>query len=171
LQSKVFADATARDAAITVPTTGMVVYLTSPGALSLYRGGAWRQMAETSDTGWITTGMTAGTTGVTITSQRYRILRNSVSLYVQGTMGATLAGLLNADTNNTSGDIIPNQTVLQLPAAAFPAKLAPLNTGHLGATLTWAVDVDGTVSAVAGIPSATYAATSVFSVGGTYLLD
>jgi hypothetical protein len=41
VQVPVYADATARDAAITVPANGMLVYLTDQGTLFQYIGGAW----------------------------------------------------------------------------------------------------------------------------------
>jgi hypothetical protein len=51
-----FADATARDAAITSPSEGMFVYLTGSNALQYYDGSSWTATSLTADI----TGVTAG---------------------------------------------------------------------------------------------------------------
>jgi len=53
-QVKVYADATARDAAITVPVNGMMVYLTDTAVMYQYIGGAWTTFA----TGTVANGST-----------------------------------------------------------------------------------------------------------------
>ena len=42
----VYADATARDAAITSPSNGMIIYNTALGILQQYIGGAWADTAS-----------------------------------------------------------------------------------------------------------------------------
>ena len=75
----VFATSTARDAAITAPTKGMQVYLSSTASLYSYNGTYWLPVApysmEASSTFSVTTTATAtwstGTTSVTFTANRF----------------------------------------------------------------------------------------------------
>ena len=58
-----FADATARDAAISSPSEGMFVYLTGSNALQFYDGSSWTATSLTSDITAVTTSATSGLAG------------------------------------------------------------------------------------------------------------
>jgi hypothetical protein len=45
-QAAVYADTTARDAAITSPAAGMVAYLTASNKLQVYTGSAWETITS-----------------------------------------------------------------------------------------------------------------------------
>jgi hypothetical protein len=58
-----FADATARDAAITSPTEGQFVYLTGTDALQFYDGSSWTATSLTADITGITTAANSSMAG------------------------------------------------------------------------------------------------------------
>ena len=111
----VFADATARNAALTAPTEGMVTYQTGSDHLTVYDGAAWRVF----DTGWNT--YTPTFTNVTVGNgslvARYIQLGKAVHMHVRLTLGSTSA---------VSG--IP---IISLPVATVSARL---HTGFGNAT-------------------------------------
>lgn len=168
---KAYANATARDAALTSPTAGTVVWLTSPGALFQFDGTNWNQIRAITDTGWQSPGL-SGTqpTGATITSQRYRQINNVMWIYIAGTLGTTCAGHLNGAGGST-GDYANEVIVTTLGAPFRPAQFHPLSSGASGANYSWTINTDGSLSINAGPAAPTVSAASTWSVGGSYLLD
>jgi hypothetical protein len=92
-----FADATARNAAITSPVEGMVAYLTTPDYLTIYQGGAWRLLASVGATSYTPTltNFTIGTGGSAANSASWTYSGGMLRAWgsaVLGTSGASVAG-------------------------------------------------------------------------------
>lgn len=171
LKPTVYANATARDTAIPSPSSGMVVYLTSPGALFVYQAGSWQRLdIKPTDTGWVTgIGIDPGSSGVSIITERYRQIGNMMFIYVSGTFGTTIAGHLNG-ASPTNGDYT-NEAILTMPPAYVPAQLQTLDSGNTGAAYTWVIDSSGVVSITAGPPGPSLTGASAWSFSGFYLID
>jgi hypothetical protein len=98
-----FADATARDAAISSPSEGMFVYLTGSNALQYYDGSSWTATSLTADITGIVTAAASGLQGGA-TSGDVTLSLNLAGLTAAQAFGADGAGVDVTLHSGTSGD-------------------------------------------------------------------
>ena len=98
-----FADATARDAAISSPSEGMFVYLTGSNALQFYDGSSWTATSLTADITSIVTAAASGLAGGA-TSGDVTLTLNLAGLTAAQAFGADGAGVDVTLHSGTSGD-------------------------------------------------------------------
>jgi hypothetical protein len=161
-----FADATARDSAITVPVAGMLVYLTTPDQVTLYDGTGWVILSEPPQT-WSNpfTGITGGSPSFTgwykrgdgLCTFRGRLTLGGTPSAFAPALALPIAGEtnaigrntfligLNAAGGNTPGLIDGAGTILAMNASSTYVGATALSTTIPG---TWAsgnwIDVFGT---------------------------
>lgn len=166
----VFADATARNAALTAPTEGMVCYLTSNDHITVYDGSAWRII----DIAWsdYTPTFSNFTLGNgTVTGKYFRIGRFT-HFIVQVTLGST-------SSVSATGGIQASLPVAYASTARFhgTARMAVGSTflgtliGSGGNAVMYVNNVSGTYETVTlttnAIPG-TWATGHTFLMQGTY---
>jgi len=100
-----FADATARDAAISSPTEGMFCYLTGTNALQYYDGSSWTATSLTADITGIVTAATSGLAGGA-TSGDVTLTLNLGGLTAAQNFGSDGAGVDVSFHSATSGDLM-----------------------------------------------------------------
>ena len=100
-----FADATARDAAISSPTEGMFVYLTGTNALQFYDGSSWTATSLTADITAIVTAASSGLAGGA-TSGDVTLTLNLAGVTAAQTFGADGSGVDVTLHSTTSGDLV-----------------------------------------------------------------
>jgi hypothetical protein len=98
-----FADATARDAAISSPSEGMFVYLTGSNTLQYYDGSSWTATSLTADITGIVTAAASGLQGGA-TSGDVTLSLNLAGLTAAQAFGADGAGVDVTLHSGTSGD-------------------------------------------------------------------
>ena len=98
-----FADATARDAAISSPTEGMFVYLTGTNALQFYDGSSWTATSLTADITAIVTAASSGLAGGA-TSGDVTLTLNLAGVTAAQTFGADGSGVDVTFYSSTAGD-------------------------------------------------------------------
>ena len=116
----VYADATARDAAIPSPTNGMVAYLTDGAVLNQYIGGAWTTFAT-------------GTVAAAADHTAGKVDIASASEIGAGTAADATSGAIN---------VIPVSQTAKTSGAVTPAFLTG-GTGAQSTAATWAGVTDG----------------------------
>jgi hypothetical protein len=127
----------------------------------------------TADTGYLTSGIFAGGTGVTIGSQIGRVIGNVAWVRVNYTVGPTFPGV--PITPSASGDLsnVVVATIIDsrfLSAAAFADQsLTTSSVGRLAAHALRTATDDVVLAAVAG--TANIANGDQFTFSGAYLLD
>ena len=100
-----FADATARDAAISSPTEGMFVYLTGTNALQFYDGSSWTATSLTADITAIVTAASSGLAGGA-TSGDVTLTLNLAGVTAAQTFGADGSGVDVPLHSTTSGALV-----------------------------------------------------------------
>ena len=136
---KVYATTTARDAAITTPAAGMVVYINSDDSsegLWHYNGAVWYKGAgwntpwgrivhelKTTDSSTITSGAVNCFTGVTFTPVVGRAYRISTSVFTQTTYNDITTDAVNVSIVDGSNTVLQ---YLSAPQPAFPTSVASI---------------------------------------------
>ncbi len=108
-----FADAAARDAAVTSPEEGNVCYLKSTDALMTYSGSAWTAVGSAGMTLLSTTSLSGASVTISSISQSYK----NLIVYVYGMTNATADGNFQIKLNNAANGYlnrISDSTVAKL---------------------------------------------------------
>lgn len=173
----VFADAAARNAALTSPSEGMVTYQEGSDHLTIYNGSAWIPF----DTSWTTytptlSGVTLGS-GYTL-SAAYVSIGKTVIVQVYFALGATSAITgdvsfslpINHASSNRSGQAGTCVIVDASPATRYPGTV--LLSGTPGYAFLRVGNASGTyltqVALSSSVPIATWAVNDSFSATVVY---
>lgn len=134
----VFADATARTAAIGTPTEGMISYLSDTNAVEKYTGAAWENIQA------------AGATFTSSTATAYTLTSSDANSYLRFTNAATITvGTATAFTTGQQVQIFADGTALSV---ASDGVVTLAGAGTAGTAITFSVGNQ-------------YEAVSVFCVG------
>jgi len=127
----VFADATARDAAITSPQEGMYAYLTGTDALTVYNG-----------TSWVTAALSVGAGFIPVTSGSFS---SATTVSVNSCFTSTYNNYwLQVYTTSSGGSATLKMRVASVDSSAsyYDAKLA--TSGATGTTVTGSTQINVT---------------------------
>ena len=152
-----YSSTSARDAAITSPTAGMLAMVGSGSALTLYAysGSAWKSVWV--DTGWVTSGLTlTAATGWSVTSYHLRKIgdhaRGDIVVSRSGaSLTATAAGVISSEPDVLT---LPSGWVLE---SGSQPRLAPMVNSTAGTVWWGRVLADGRILLSFGMPSQTFA--------------
>lgn len=139
---RIFADATARDAAITVPQNGDTCFLTSTGTPQWYGGGAWNDFG---------TGTTPnGSTAVAGKYQAATVV-NQIAHTSVGSTGSLLVPQVGNLITVSAGAGDAGKLAITDGTGRFDASLIPTNIqlASIQQSFTFGEDIDGTTTPVA----------------------
>jgi hypothetical protein len=158
----VFADATARTAAIAAPTEGMVTYLSDTDALEYYDGSAFVGVSNPGDITAVTAG-TALTGGGTSGAVTLNVDLDAVNTTTFITDATTARTLTSADAGNT---------ILFTSASAITITVDASTDFAVGTRVDIIADGAGAVTVTADTATVAGAETSTtsgsFTIGGQY---
>jgi hypothetical protein len=158
----VFADATARTAAIAAPTEGMVTYLSDTNALEYYDGSAWVGVSNPGDITAVTAG-TALTGGGT---------SGAVTLNVDLAAVHTADFITDATTARTLTSTDAGKTILFTSASATVVTVNASTDIPVGQRVDIVANGAGALTVTASTATVTGAATSTtsgsFTIGDQY---
>jgi hypothetical protein len=158
----VFADATARTAAIAAPTEGMVTYLSDTNALEYYDGSAWVGVSNPGD-------ITAVTAGTALTGGGSS---GDVTLNVDLDAVNTTTFITDATTARTLTSTDAGNTILFTSASAITITVDASTDFAVGTRVDIIADGAGAVTVTASTATVAAAETSTtsgsFTIGGQY---
>jgi len=136
----VFANSTARSAALTLPTEGMVTYLQDTDELEIYNGSAWLRAVVTSDDESISTSGNITSSAGNIAATTGTVTANGNITSSAGNISATTGNLTAGGSATISGDLTVDTSSLRVDATNNVVGIMTA-TPATGQYNDWSVDI------------------------------
>lgn len=163
----VFASTTARDAAITSPSEGMITYSKADDAYYIYSGSAWIAF----DTTWIAFTPTLTNVTATSTTAYYYRVGKVIHFYVYVVVSAAPTGIITVSLPVTSTSVTRHSAEVRMSVAGTTYFGKGIFASSGTTCQVYAMNAAGTYvtsTATSGTVPAAWVSTNTFLITGTY---